>query len=68
MVTPLFAMCSMNINNSYAAAVQLQQCTRGQHHGTSCGQGSDTHNPTTTDKSTATVTAHVYRVFTYYLL
>ena len=34
---PLFAMCSMNINNS-CAAVQLQQCTEGQHRSTSCGQ------------------------------
>ena len=41
-VTPLFAMCSMSSNNS-SAAVQLQQCTRGQHHGTSCGQVVETY-------------------------
>ena len=33
----LFAMCSMNIHICCAAA-QLQQCTRGRHNSTSCGQ------------------------------
>ena len=39
---PPFSVFSMNINNG-CAAVQLQQCTRGQHHGTSCGQVVETY-------------------------
>ena len=60
---PLLAMCSMIINNR-CAAVQLHQCTRGQHHSISCGQVIRTHNPTT-DRSTAT--AHVVFIIRYAL-